>query len=536
MPEANSTSLTETPPPANPAVSAAGHGLSSAEAARRLRQFGPNTVETGRRFWLFRTLLGLALNPLVLILLAASIISGLVGEAINATLIVLMIVVSLGLDFFQMYRSEQAASKLQSLIALTTRVWRDGRLQEIPVHELVPGDALELRAGDLIPADATLDSASTLMVDEAALTGESLPVEKRPGPGAAGQVFAGTSVVSGVAQATVTATGARTQFGAIARALVERAPVSESERGSRHFGYLIMRTVLGLVLFVFLVNALLKRDPLESFLFALALAVGLTPEFLPMIITVTLSQGAVRMARHQVIVKRLAAIENLGSMDVLCSDKTGTLTRGAIRLQEHVDLHGQANAEVLRWARINSALASGVRSPLDAAILADQPPPTDSLRKRAELPFDFERRRVSVLAECAGAAQIVTKGAPEGIIASSTAVDLPNGVAPFTAELRQAAQATFERLSSAGYHVLGVAHKPAGAPQATLGVADERDLVFSGFLAFVDPPDPSTREMVAQLHAKGVAIKLLTGDSDWSRAPSARRSASPPSASSAATS
>src|SRR6266700_532346 len=295
-------------------------GLTAADAARRLLEFGPNQMETGGRFRQLRTGLGLLANPLVLILLAASVVSGIVGEALSAGIIVTVVLLSVGLDFFQSFRSEQAATRLQGLVALTARVWRAGKLVDIPVREVVPGDILELRAGGLLPADANLLLAVTLSVDQAALTGESLPVEKRVSKGPDGQLFAGTSVVSGTGRAEVTQTGARTQFGAIAHALVEKAPPTEYERGARSFGLLIMRTVVGLVLLVFLISAVLHHDALQSLLFALALAVGLTPEFLPMIITVTLAAGAQRMAQGKVIVKRLQAIENLGTMDVLCSD------------------------------------------------------------------------------------------------------------------------------------------------------------------------------------------------------------------------
>lgn len=325
-------------------------GLTAAEAARRLVESGPNQLETGGRFRQLRSGLGLLANPLVLILLAASVVSGIVGEALSAAIIVTIVLLSVGLDFFQTFRSEQAANRLQSLVALTARVWRDGTLTDIPLREVVPGDVLELHAGDLLPADGKLLSAVTLSVDQAALTGESLPVEKRVGDGAEGQLFAGTSVVSGIGRAEVTATGARTQFGAIAHALVEKAPPTEYERGARSFGLLIMRTVVGLVLLVFLISAVLHRDTLQLLLFALALAVGLTPEFLPMIITVTLAAGAKRMAEGKVIVKRFQAIENLGTMDVLCSDKTGTLTLGALTLRASVDANGDESADVLRWA------------------------------------------------------------------------------------------------------------------------------------------------------------------------------------------
>src|SRR5438270_10359278 len=420
--------------------SRAGYGLTAAEAARQLAEFGPNLIDTGSRFRLLWTGLGLLANPLVVILLVASIVSGLVGETLSAVIIVSIVLLSVALDFFQSFRSDKAARRLQSLVTLTASVWRDGQHAEVAVRDVVPGDLLQLRAGDLVPADATLLSAVTLSVDQAALTGESLPVQKQVGDGADGQLFAGTSIVSGVGRALVTATGTRTQFGAIAHALVEKAPPTEYERGARSFGLVIMRTVVGLVLFVFLVSALLHHDALQSLLFALALAVGLTPEFLPMIMTVTLAAGAERMAHGKVIVKHLSAIENLGTMDVLCSDKTGTLTLGALKMQSAVDALGTSSEDVHRWACINSALESGVRSPLDAAILAHEHPAIAAYQKRAELPLDFERRRVSVLVDGPEGTLVVTKGAPEGVLLCCTSVESSGADIPFTAELQAMAR------------------------------------------------------------------------------------------------
>jgi Mg2+-importing ATPase len=489
-------------------------GLTSAEAAQRLARDGPNEVETGRPLVAFRLLLEFTSNPLVLILLAASLISGVLGEVLNAAIIAAMIVLSVILNFYQVFSSEQAARKLRTMVALTASVWRDGRMQDIPARDIVTGDLLEIRAGDLLPADATLETAATLSVDEAALTGESLPVERHAGNGPDGQVFAGTSIVSGVGQAIVTATGRHTQFGAIAHALVEKAPPTECEAGARRFGMVIMRTIVGLVLFVLLVSALLRRDPLESLLFALALAVGLTPEFLPMIMTVTLSRGAQRMAQGKVIVKRLAAIEHLGNMDILCSDKTGTLTRGVVALGEYVDATGTESEAALRWACINSALESGVRGALDVAILAHEHPAIADYAKRAELPFDYERRRVSVLAEGPDGLQIVTKGAPEAILQLCTLAESSGTVVAFDDELRGAADRTFERLSRDGYHLLAVARRPAEAGKDRLTAADERDLILSGFVAFLDPPDPSASATLANLKASGVTVKILTGDGE----------------------
>jgi P-type Mg2+ transporter len=492
----------------------AAQGLSSADAAARLSQYGPNEVETGRRFRVLREGLGLLANPLVLILLVAAVVSGFLGEPLNAAIIIFIVLLSVGLDFYQVFRSDQAANRLKGLVALTTIVLRDGRRTAVPVREVVPGDVLELRAGDLVPADATLLTPEPLTLDEAALTGESLPVEKQPGSGAQAGLFAGTSVVSGVGQAVVTATGVRTQFGAIAHALVQRAPPTEFEHGARSFGIIITRTVLGLVLFVFLVNALRQQAPLDSFLFALALAVGLTPEFLPMIMTVTLSQGAQRMAKEKVIVRRLEAIENLGNMDTLCSDKTGTLTRGSVTVQAQVDAWGRDSSEVLRWACINSALETGMQNALDVAILEHRPADIDVYRKVAELPFDFERRRVSVLAAAPDGLHLVAKGAPESIVGICTFVESSGGPIPLSADVRGQIDATVTELSRTGYHVLGIAYKQMPADNAALRPDDERDLRFSGFVAFLDPPDPSAAGTLARLAAAGVAVKILSGDSD----------------------
>lgn len=489
-------------------------GLTTAEAQARLRHYGANEIRTGDRFRLLRAALAFASNPLVIILLVASIVSGVLGEPLNATLIALMVLFSVGLNFVQVYRSEQAARKLSGMVAPTASVWRDGQLSDIAVRDIVPGDHLQVRAGDLVPADADLVTVSTLTVDEAALTGESLPVEKRPADGRAAKLFAGTSVVSGMGEAAVTATGARTRFGAIAGALVEKAPPTEYERGARAFGYVIMRTVLGLVFFVFLVTALLHREPLESLLFALALAVGLTPEFLPMIITVTLGQGTMRMAREKVIVKRLEAIENLGNMDVLCSDKTGTLTQGSVTVDSCVDAWGGESEAVLRLACVNSALESGVRSPLDTAILAHHHPAISQYREITELPLDFERRRVSVLVGGPDGLEVVTKGAPEALLEQCTSVIRNEQLVPFTGSAQEGARHTFVRLSNAGFHLLAIAHKPAQSGQTTLTAADERDLVFDGFVAFLDPPDPSARQAVADLAASGIRMKILTGDGE----------------------
>jgi P-type Mg2+ transporter len=492
-------------------------GLTTAQADAELRRSGPNEIESGERFRLIREGLGMLGSPLVLILIVAAIISGVLGDRVDAAIIIAIVLLSVALDFFQVYRSDRAATQLKNLVVATARIWRDGRIIEIPVRDVVPGDVLELRAGALVCADATLLTTGTLTVDQAALTGESLPVERRGGtdPQTA-QIFAGTSVVSGVSQACVTATGPRTQFGAIAHSLSQKAPPTEYERGARSFSLVITRTVIALVLFVFLVNALRAQDPLQSFTFALALAVGLTPEFLPMITTVTLSIGAQRMAEQKVIVRRLEAIENLGNMDMLCSDKTGTLTLGTATVQAQVDAAGHDSPDVLRWAAINSAFQTGMQNTLDAAILSAAHVSTAEYRKLAEAPFDFERRRVSVLITGPDGMQLVTKGSPEAVIAVCTAVRSAGGAAPLplTDHVRQQLETTLDGLSQNGYQTLAVARKPVAAGSTSLTAKDERDLTLDGFVAFLDPPDPSVSAALAQLSASGVSVKILSGDSE----------------------
>src|SRR5581483_1118929 len=352
-------------------------GLTSAQAAQRFSQYGPNEPATARRHNTVIQIIALFANPLVIVLLIASGISFIVGEIVNASIIAAMVLFSVLINFIQTYRSQQAADRLRRQVAPTATVLRDQKWTEISRRTIVLGDVIRLGAGDLVPADAQLIDAKDLHVNEAALTGESLPVEK--GVASAGNpedssarenlVFFGTSIVSGTATAIVTATGGGTAFGDIVARLASRPPETEFERGARRFGFLIMRTVFFLVLFVVMVNIVLRRDPFESLLFALALAVGLTPEFLPMITTVTLGKGATHMARQKVIVKHLESIQNFGSMDILCSDKTGTLTTGVTTLEQHIDAFGNQSERVLLLGYINSLNETGISNPLDTAVL-----------------------------------------------------------------------------------------------------------------------------------------------------------------------
>jgi Mg2+-importing ATPase len=497
-------------------------GLTGDEAGRRLDRFGLNEPTPTQRTGAVVQLALLFANPLCLILLMASLVSALVGEEFSAGIIVTVVLLNVGLNFFQTYRSQLAAVRLREQVAPTATVRRDREWVEKPRRELVPGDVIRLTAGDLVPADALLLQARDLHVQQAALTGESLPAEKEVSeeepsapvsPNARNRVFLGTSVVSGTATAVAVATGRATAFGDIAVHLNARPPESEFERGTRRFGFLILETVLLLVMFLFLVSIYLRRDPLESLLFAVALAVGLTPEFLPMIVGVTLAQGAVRMARHKVIVKHLAAMQNFGSMDVLCSDKTGTLTSGEMTVARAVGPFGQDAPNVLRLARLNSYFETGIKSPLDAALLRDALPDAEIYSKLDEVPFDFERRRLSVVIASAGERLLITKGAAESILPLCPACVRDGSQVPMDEETRARCAATHRELSATGCRVLAVAFR-AVSEQAAYGLGDEKELVLAGFISFSDPPLPDAADILAALRRDGVAVKILTGDSE----------------------
>ncbi len=503
------------------ALNSTAAGLSTDEAERRLDAEGPNELSVHGHRALVEFLLFFA-NPLVLILLFAAAVSGVVGEFLNAALIVVMVMLSVALNFFQTYRSQRAADSLRRSVSTTASILRDGSWRDVPRREVVPGDVVRVAAGDLVPADVRLIDARDLFVNEAALTGESLPAEKTmssaSGPrglaDADTALFLGTSVISGTATALVIETGARTQIGHVAQHLTKRPPPTEFERGTHGFGMLIMRTVVFLVLFVFVVNAGIKHaSVIDSLLFAIALAVGLTPEFLPMIMSVTLSAGAVRMARHKVIVKRLSSIENFGSMNVLCSDKTGTLTEGCITLEQYVDTTGTRQERVLLFAVLNGAFESGIKSPLDEAIVRHSHPDIAGYNKRDEIPFDFSRRRSSVVVEDTHGPLLVAKGAPESILPVCTRYERNGQALPLDTAARVPAETTFRTLSADGYRVLAVAYRPVPS-QSAYAVADEQGLILAGFAAFLDPPRRDVADTIATLRRDGITVKIMTGDNE----------------------
>jgi Mg2+-importing ATPase len=500
-------------------------GLSNAEAAGRLRQCGANLLQQRRARSLLRQYLTRFKNPLIIILLAASAVSALSGELTNFLIVSTMVLFSITLDFVQEYRANAAAAALSRTVAVRAVVVRDGRQATIPQSEVVPGDVALVSAGDLIPADCRVVESDDFFVMQAMLTGESYPVEKSPGDlppsasevqDASNAVFMGTSVVSGSARRLVARTGAATAIGAIAESLAQPPPPTAFELGTRRFGMLILRLTVLMVMFVLLVNSYLHRPVLESFLFAVALAVGLTPELLPMVVTVTLARGALRMARKQLIVKRMSAIHDLGSIDILCTDKTGTLTEASMRLERHVDADGCPSARVLQLAYYNSFFETGLKSPLDEAILAHEGVDASGWHKIDEVPFDFERRRVSVLIDDGRQRWIVVKGAPDDIAALCTQYEAGQGAQQrrIDSDALAALQERCHALEGEGLRVLAVAWRavPREHPHAVVG--DEAALILAGFAAFVDPPKASAGHALAALQELGVAIKILTGDSD----------------------
>ena len=506
-------------------------GLTAREAQSRLSRFGPNDPASTRRGAFAFELLHLFVNPLVIILLVASVISAFLGQKIEAELIFVIVIFSVTIDFVQTYRSQQAIKRLQEHVSLTATALRDGQWQEIKRQEIVPGDVVRLSAGDLVPADGQLLEARDLYAQQAALTGESMPAEKEVRAGGQVQVqaeeksplardlvFLGTSVVSGTGVVRIAATGPHTAFGAIAARLADRAEETEFQRGLRRFGLLITRTVFFLVLFILVVRIAMHKDAFESFVFAVALAVGLTPEFLPMITSVTLGRGAIRMARNHVIVKHLSAIQNFGTIDVFCSDKTGTLTTGEMILDSSVDYLGHPSDRPLALAYINSKFETGIRSPLELAILKSERRDADAYLKCDEVPFDFERRRLSIVAKEKNttdnkAGLLIVKGAPEGILELSSSYESDGRISHLDTNLRNRCRQTFDNLSSKGFRLLAVAYRDVD-PRDRFSAADEHSLVLAGYLAFADPPSPDAAASVVAMKRDGVDVKILTGDNE----------------------
>jgi Mg2+-importing ATPase len=491
-------------------------GLTAADAAERLVRYGANELaEHGARSRA-RVLWNQLKSPLVLLLVFAAGASLLTRDWIDAGIVVAIVLASVSVGYAREYRAETAAAELRARVRSRADVLRDGHKMSLPLREVVPGDVVLLAAGSVVPADGALLEATDFFVDEAVLTGESFPTEKRCGAVAAGAglaersgaVFLGTNVRSGAARCVVADTGMATQLGAIGRSLATKAPEAEFDRGIRRFGWLLTISMSILIVLVFAANVLLGRAPVETLLFAIALAVGLSPELLPAILSVNLARGAKTMAGHGVLVRRLPAIENLGSMDVLCTDKTGTLTQGVVKLDGAFDPAGAPSAEVRELGALNAALQAGLANPLDQAILEAHRPDLAKVERLGEVPYDFVRKRLSVVVRSGGVVRLVTKGAFEHVIEACTRA--ADGT-PLDATLHAVLTKRFADWAAAGTRVIAVATRTLdhGAPY---GQADESALAFAGFLTFLDAPKQSAAKAIADLGKLGVAVKLITGD------------------------
>lgn len=496
-------------------------GLSTSDAVKRLGLYGFNRLHDRKKQHPLFTFLKKFLNPLIVILLFAASISALFGEVIDFFIILSIIIISIGIDSFQQHQAEQAAEKLRRQVSLSSTVIRDNTKQEINAINLVPGDIVTLAVGDITPADGRIITAKDFLVEQSALTGESYPQSKSIGtlPTQAAlidrtnSVFLGTHVVAGEATAVITRTGSATEFGAVQKQLEQKRPQTAFEQGITSFGFLLMRFTFALVIFVFFVNALFKHDVIQSFLFSIALAVGLTPELLPMIITINLAKGGLRMSKKGVIVKFLPAIQNLGSMDILCTDKTGTLTEGKIVLERYEDVQGNDNPQILQFGYVNSHFQTGLKSPMDHAILAHTEVHADDFSKVDEIPFDFERRRLSVVTKHNGKILLITKGAPESVFLITNTYANRDQSLPLTDEVKAKIHERFESLSRQGYRVLALAYRTVLEKQS-YDIADEVSVTLLGLMAFLDPPKAGAKEAVTQLKKQGVTLKILTGDNE----------------------
>ena len=500
-------------------VGASPSGLTAAEAATRLARYGPNTAVPVRRRPALRLLVSQFTGPITVLLAAAAVLSMVVGETTDGAIILGILVVSGLLGFWQEHRAASAIARLLQLVQTTTTALRDGREQVIPLADVVPGDVVRLRAGASVPGDSRLLDAKDLFVDQATLTGESYPAEKdvtevaadAPLAGRRNAVFLGTHVVSGLATAVVIRTGPATEFGAIAQRLAARPQETEFERGVRRFGALLIEVSLVLSLVIFAVNVGLHRPVLDALLFTLALTVGITPQLLPAIVSVTLAQGARHMAAEKVIVRRLAAIEDLGGMAVLCTDKTGTITEGVVAINAAEDWTGAPSDVVRRYACLNALFASGYVNPIDEALRSAAPSGLDAWKKVDEVPYDFVRKRLSVAVTRGQERLLITKGALTNVLDACVMVERAAGMRQPLVEVRGAVEARYEALSRNGFRCLGVACKAlTGAAPVTR--ADERELTFLGILSFTDPLKPGVAEVLGELERLGTAVKLISGD------------------------
>ena len=494
-------------------------GLSREEAKARLARPGANQLKPARAVGDLSLLLSQYKSPIILLLLFAAGLSFALRQHTDAVIIMVIVLFSGLLGFWQERRASQAVARLLAAVQIKALVRREGEEHEVPVEEIVPGDLVMLKAGDVIPGDCLLLESKDLFVDEATLTGETFPVEKRTGVLApetplnsrSNALFMGTHVISGTATALVALTGVATEFGQVSAHLQIKAPETEFERGVRHFGFFLMEVTLLLVMAIFAVNVYLHRPVLDSFLFSLALAVGLTPQLLPAIISVNLALGARRMAEEKVIVKRLASIENFGSMSILCTDKTGTITEGEVRIHSALDVEGRESDKVLLYAYLNSVFETGFANPLDEAIRNHCCPDISAYLKLDEIPYDFVRKRLSVLVGHEGRSLLIAKGALPNVLAACSAAETAEGQVVDLASVRPKLEEQFAKFSAQGLRTIGVAYRPLEAV-ASISKEQEASMVFLGFLLLYDPPKAGIMETLQKMRHLGVGLKIITGD------------------------
>jgi len=505
--------------------STGGNGITESQAKERIRKYGYNDpVKRDKRPAIITFLLKFT-NPLIIILLLIGVFTLFYSEKFSAFFIFLMVIISVCIEFYQEHRSGKEIEKLIELVSVKITVVRDGKHKEINIHELVPGDIIDVSAGDIIPADVRLINSKDLFVNESSLTGEAFPVEKHHETLKKAEsindlqniAFMGTSVVSGSATCLVLMTGKYTEFSHIAKNIAKDNFETSFDKGIRDFTWLMIKFVFTLVIFIFAVNAILKGSIIESVLFALAVAVGLTPEMLPMLVTLNLSKGARDMSRKQVIVKHLESIQNLGAMDILCTDKTGTLTEDKIILEKFCNVNGEEDYTVLKYAYINSFYQTGLKNVLDEAIIKHEPIKLKSVKKIDEIPFDFERKIISIVVDIESEKHkglfLITKGAPEELLKRCSKYELNGKQYKLDKNTIKKIEGEYEKLSSEGFRVLAVAYKPVNV-QHNYTTSDEKKLVLRGYLAFLDPPKQGALEAIKALEDLGVEVKIITGDNE----------------------
>jgi len=501
-------------------LSCSREGLSSQEAVRRTKDTGPNTLKAATRSGGFLLFLRQLKSPVTLILVGAAILSFFLGEKTDAFIILTIIFTGAALGYYQERGAARSLSRLLQLVQVEVPVLREGIRRKIPMAEIVPGDIVYLNAGQTAPGDCRLLESKDLYTNEASLTGETFPAEKKCGqaPSNAGLqeknnvLFMGTHVISGTATAVVVHTAADTEFGAISQHLRRLQPETEFEKGIRQFGYLLMEVTLLLVVIIFSFNIFLHKPLLDSFLFSLAIAVGLTPQLLPAIISINLARGATDMAKHSVIVRRLSSIENFGSMNILCTDKTGTITKGEIIVHKALNYAGGEDPGVFRLAYLNAFFETGFSNPIDLAIKNYASPDITGIVKLDELPYDFIRKRLSILVRENNSRMLITKGAFDKVLDVCSHVQDEGGKLATMDTARQSLMQQFTLHSEAGYRVLGIAFKRPGPDRGALQKDDEKEMVFAGMLLLTDPPKEGITATLAKLHDLGISVKIITGD------------------------